>query len=169
VERRARNRICIYVIFFGLLNYIAYGVVYAYIQGDARNGYVEVRAEGGTPVFYVRGHHIRHGVTGKETEVSPGTWIYSYVHSISLWPTHAAILIAMFILARPHIIATMKEDSWLQGTTFVTVCVTLIVLIAGTSTVWFLLDFLQKLRNAYAGSVLVGGFLLIAMSAGAVG
>ncbi|MFQ5412642.1 MAG: hypothetical protein ACE5EC_10095 [Phycisphaerae bacterium] len=151
MERRTRNRICIYIIFFGLLNYVFYGFMYAYIQGDARNGGI-IETQEGQLLYYVSGHHITKGIEGKENFVSSGLWIYSYIHSISLWPTHAAILIAMFILARPHILATMKEDAWLSGPSFVTMCMTLVVLIAVASTGWFLLDFIQKLhRIASAG------------------
>lgn len=159
MQRRTRNRLCIWVIFLGLMNYLGYGFSYQYIAGDARNGdIVETTGEDGVTHYQyrVRGHHITQGPEGSFTEVSRRTWIYSYIHSITIWPTHAAILVSMFILARADIIATMKEDSWLQGGTFVTVCVTIIVLLAGSSTLWFLLDFVKKLHEIEAGSPAVG-------------
>ena len=72
-------------------------------------------------------------------------WIYSYIHSISIWPTIAAVLLSMFILARPHIIATMKSDAMIRGPTFVTMCMTVVVLVTAASTLYFLLDFFRAL------------------------
>lgn len=138
MNRVTRNRILIWIIFLGLANFASYTVMYWYIAGDAKNGMVE----GGK--FYVRGHHLRHR-TGEFSEVSRGMWIYSYIHSISIWPTIAAVLLSMFILARPHIIATMKADAMIRGPTFVTIGMTVVVLITAASTLYFLLDFFRAL------------------------
>jgi hypothetical protein len=155
MNRRTRNKLCIWIIIIGLANCLAFTVVYAYIGGDAKNG--EVTEDGR---FTVRGHYL-HGQEGKETAVSRATWIYSYLHSISIWPTQAAVLIAMLILARPHIIATMKEESFISGATFVTVSVTIIVLVVGVTTIWFLLDFMAELSVPNAWQVAVAAALVI--------
>lgn len=125
----------------GVANFVSYTMMYWYIGGDAKNGVIR---EGS---YYVRGHHLRHegGEFGRESEVSRGVWIYSYIHSISIWPTIAGVLVSMFILARPHIIATMKQDAMIRGPTFVTVCITAVVLVTGASTLYFILDFLRTL------------------------
>ena len=120
-----------------MLNFFAYTVVYAYVGGDAKNGRVANGA------YYVSGHFLR-GMEGKETAVSRGVWIYSYLHSISIWPTHAAILLSMLVLARPHILATMREGV-IGGTTFVTVFATVVVVVTTISTAWFVLDFVRQL------------------------
>ena len=138
MDRRTRNRLCIWIIGLGLLNLLAYTVVYAYIQGDAVNG------ESKDGRYYVRGHFL-HGPEGKQREVDRATWIYSYVHSISVWPTEGVVLICLLILARPHIIATMKEDGMVSGQTFITICITVVVLLMSATTLWFLLDFLGQL------------------------
>lgn len=138
MNRITRNRILIWIIFLGLANFVSYTIMYWYIAGDAKNG--EVR----DGKYYVRGHHLRHR-TGDLSEVSRPVWIYSYVHSISIWPTIAAVLLSMFILARPHIIATMKSDAMIRGPTFVTVCMTAVVLVTAASTLYFLLDFFRAL------------------------
>lgn len=141
MTRITRNRLLIWVIFLGLTNFVSYAMMYWYIGGDAKNGVIR------NGVYYIRGHHLRHhaGEFGRESPVSRGVWIYSYIHSISIWPTIAAVLVSMFFLARPHIIATMKQDAMIRGPTFVTVCITVVVLITAASTLYFVLDFFRAL------------------------
>lgn len=140
---------CIWLIGIGLANYIVYGVTYAWLEGDAKNGLVQVTVspEGARQVaYYVAGHFIRHGAAGKLHEVTRGQWIYSYVHSISLWGTHATILLAMLTLSRPHILATMRSTR-VGGGAFVAVAATLIVVIFGAATTWFVLEFLAEIHK----------------------
>jgi hypothetical protein len=139
-----------WLILAGLGNYLAYGISYAFLQGDAKNGYVEVAAHeaGRTHVtYFVGGHFIRHGATGKFSEVTRGQWIYSYIHSISLWATHAVVLLSMLTLARPHIIGTMRDNTLVGGPTFITVIATLVIIMSGAATTWFLLEFLSELHK----------------------
>ncbi len=140
---------CIWLIGVGLANYLAYGITYAWLEGDAKNGQIQVQplvAGGEQVTYFVAGHFIRNGPKGKLHEVTRGQWIYSYIHSISLWGTHAMILLAMLTLARPHIMATMR-DARISGETFVTIAATLIVVIFGAATTWFLLEFLAELHK----------------------
>jgi len=139
VTRRTRNWICIVVMAVGLLNFVAYAVGYGVLEGDARNGSVR------DGVYRVKGHFLQ-GPQGKDREVSRGAWIYSYIHSISMWPTQAAVLLAMLTLARPHIIATMRSG-WLGGATLVTIVATMIVLVTLTATTVFLIDFIKTLQR----------------------
>lgn len=138
MDRRRRNRLCIWIATLGLANLAVYTVVYGAIGGDAVNG--EIRDD----VCYVRGHFLRVS-GGMETPVSRGLWIYSYVHSISLWPTHAAVLLSMLVLARPHIIATMK-DGLITGPTFVTMVATLVIAGASVTTLWFVIGLIRQLN-----------------------
>lgn len=118
---RRRNRICLRIICIGAVNFLAYTMVYALIGGDAPNGHRDVvRTPDGAPhsAYFVRGHFIR-SLSGREREVSRSLWIYSYLHSISLPLTSGAMIVSMLVLARPHILATMR-DGWLRGSTFVT-------------------------------------------------
>ncbi len=146
MDRRTRNRICIWVIFLGLLNLVAYTIVYAQIGGDASNGFIRV-GPGGEREYYVAGHFI-HGPEGQSARVPAWIWFYSYAHSITIWPTEAAVLVALLILSRPHIIATMKEGSLMQGSTFVAVCATIILLLAAAFTVTFVVRFITELSRA---------------------
>jgi len=127
------------VITLGVANFVAYTVSYWYVGGDAHNG--EIR----DGVYYVRGHFL-HGAAGAEQPVSRGLWIYSYIHSISIWPSIALVLISNMILARPHIIATMK-DGMISGPTFVTVVITLLTFLTLVATLVFTLQFINELQQ----------------------
>jgi len=139
MTKRTRNRLCIWIIALGIGNFVGYTVAYAYIGGDAHNG--EIR----DGKHYVAGHFL-HGRVGAECEVPRGVWIYSYLHSISIWPSIAAVLICNMILARPHIIATMKEG-FISGGTFVTVVITLLSFLTLVATVAFTLEFISELSQ----------------------
>src|SRR5262245_2922852 len=102
VNRRRRNRLCIQLILLGLLNVVAYTIAYAYVGGDAWNG----GSSDGR--YYVMGHFLQ-TAEGHRTQVSRPVWIYSFVHSITIWPSLAAIVLSMLVLARPHIIATCRD------------------------------------------------------------
>jgi hypothetical protein len=137
MDRRTRNRLCIWLIILGLSNFIIYAVVYAIIGGDAPNGYIR------DGLYYVRGHFV-HRTIGYEQDVPKWVWVYSYLHSISIWPSIAAVLLAMLVLARPHILATYQHGV-MKGTTLITVLVTLIVFVTGVIMVTFVVDFVHIL------------------------
>lgn len=147
MQRRTRNSICIWLILGGLFNVLAYTIVYAKLGGDAKNGGKDfLTTEDGAvrEVYFIRGHFIR--VRGGErTNVQKWVWVYSYLHSISLWPTQAVMMICMLILARPHIIATMRESTWIRGPTFITVAITLIGVAYSAMTVWFIIQLVWDL------------------------
>jgi hypothetical protein len=149
LPRRRRNQICIIIIALGLANFLVYTLTYAALGGDARNGELETvtRADGSLEVLHkVRGHFI-HSLSGAERVVSRGAWIYSYVHSISLPLTSAATLISMLILARPHILATMR-GGWVSGQTFVTAFGTIVLLVALAVAATFTWGFVEALTSA---------------------
>ena len=143
MTRRTRNIICLWIIFLGLANFVSYTIAYGYIGGDAKNG--EIR----DGQYFVRGHfiHFRQHPNGNETEVSRGVWIYSYIHSITIPPTVAAMIISTLLLARPHIIATMREGV-IGGQTLITIFMTVVILFVGVITIWFILDFITNLASA---------------------
>jgi len=144
MDRRKRNRICIWLIIIGLSNFLLFAVVYALIGGDAQNGGIR---ENGT--FYVRGHHI-HRIGGYEREVPQWVWIYSYIHSISIWPSIAAVLLAMLVLARPHIMATYQSTDGrgaTRGAVLVTVMATVIIFATSVIMLWFVVAFISELTG----------------------
>ncbi len=140
MNRRTRNLICIWIIFLGLANFICYTISYSYIGGDAQNGHIEDGR------YYVRGHFIR-DIHGRDTEVSRGVWIYSAIHSITIWPTIAMVVLSTLVMARPHIIATMKEG-FVSGQTLITIFSTVVILLVGAVTLWFILDLFGELSRA---------------------
>ncbi|MBK9127427.1 MAG: hypothetical protein IPM13_06465 [Phycisphaerales bacterium] len=148
VPRRTRNQYCIAIIALGLFNYLVYTLTYAALGGDAHNGTRRIisDADGRRHAeYFVKGHFI-HSLSGHERQVSRAAWIYSYIHSISVPLTSGAMIISMLILARPHIIATMR-GGLVAGETVVTVFGTVAVLISvGTATLftWNLVAELAK-------------------------
>lgn len=143
-----RNRLCLRIIYVGLLNFLLYTVVYAALGGDAHNGERRrVTDRDGQPryAYFVRGHFIR-DIEGQEREVNASLWIYSYLHSISVFVTSAAMIISMLVLARPHIIATMR-DGWINGRTFLVAFGTIVVLVTATAVFVFTWDFVVQLTR----------------------
>lgn len=150
MQRRTRNRICIWLIIGGLLNFLAYTIIYGALGGDAKNGGKElVTGPDGstTAVYYIGGHYLK-GIGGQRKVVPRWVWHYSYLHSISLWPTQAVMMISMLILARPHIIATMRESTWIRGPTFITVAITLTAVLYSAMTVWFVMQLIWEVSAA---------------------
>jgi hypothetical protein len=144
--RLRRNQICIGIIALGLANYLVYTLSYAALGGDAANGYrTVVTRENGKHAteYYVRGHFI-HTLSGRERLVSRGAWIYSYVHSISVPLTSGAMIISMLVLARPHILATMR-GGLVGGQTFVVAFGTIVSLVALAVTAMFTWNFVEAL------------------------
>ena len=148
LPRRRRNQICIAIIAFGLLNFLVYTMTYAILGGDAHNGYRRVvSGEDGKrhTEYIVQGHHMR-DLRGLQTPVSRGAWIYSYVHSITVPLTSGALIICMLVLARPHIIATMR-DGWISGQAFVTAFATVVVLVSIAATILMAAHFVAQVRG----------------------
>jgi hypothetical protein len=136
MERRARNRLCLWIIALGLANIVVYTTVYALIGGDAINGGIE----DGT--HYVRGHFI-HTLSGRRTAVSPVVWFYSGVHSLTIPLTGAAVLLALFTLARPLILATLSTGM-VRGQAFIGACMAIVAIIALMVTSFLVVDFVAK-------------------------
>lgn len=148
LPRRRRNQICIAVIALGLANYLIYTLGYAALGGDAHNGdrTVVIGDDGTrTVAYYVKGHFI-HSLSGRAREVSRAAWIYSYLHSISVPLTSGAMIISMLVLARPHILATLR-GGWISGQTFVTAFGTIVLLVTLSVTVLFTADFVRALSG----------------------
>lgn len=150
--RRRRNRICIAVIAVGLLNFLVYTISYAVLGGDAHNGWchVEDTAHGPRAVYVIRGHHLQ-SITGRQHEVSRAVWIYSYLHSISVPLTSAAMVISMLVLARPHIIATMRGGV-ISGRVFLWGFGTIVALVTGLVVVLFSISLVEQLRRVAAAA-----------------
>ena len=145
MDRRKRNRLCVWLIILGLGNFLVYATVYAIIGGDATNG--DIQPDG---ACFVRGHFV-HGLKGVQQMVPRWVWIYSYIHSISIWPSIAEVLLAMLMLARPHIMATY-QNGIMKGTTLVTVMATVIVLVTTLIMISFIVAFVSELVAHHPGT-----------------
>jgi len=148
LPRQRRNELCITIIVLGAVNFLAYTLTYAALGGDSHNGQRQrvTSAEGGERwAYFVRGHFI-HSLSGREREVSRGVWVYSYLHSISVLLTSGAMIISMLVLARPHILATMR-GGWIAGPTFVAALGTVVVLVTLAATLLFVWHFVEALAS----------------------
>jgi hypothetical protein len=132
VRMDRRTRICIWVILLGLANFLAYTLIYMFIGGEAVNG--QVRRVDGQLRYYLQSGH----------EVSRAVYIYSGIHSTSVWLTVAAVMLAMLTLAKERIVSSMSR-SIVRGRTLITILATVITLVTVLITVWFVLNFLDRL------------------------
>jgi hypothetical protein len=157
VKRATRNRILVAIIFLGLANFAVYTFFYWYYQGDARNGCIrfvtnphdpQARPQ---PEYVLRGHFLRSRDGLESAGVSRGVWIYSFIHSITIWITIGAVLISMLVLARPHIIATIESDARISGRTVVNMCIFLVVVVTLASACIFVVNLWQALDAVAAG------------------
>ena len=107
------------------------------MKGDIR---VEITDQGKRILHYFLVGEGR----GRRFEVSRGVWIYSAIHSISLWITMGAVMLSMLTLAKDRIVASMRT-SIIRGRTFITVLATLVTLISIVFTIWFVAYMIRQL------------------------
>jgi hypothetical protein len=130
-----RTRICIWIILIGLGNFLAYSIVYMFIGGEAVSG--AARDDGGRRVYCLR------GPSQEDVPVSRGVYVYSGVHSITIWVTVGAVLLAMLTLARERIVSSMRS-AIVRGRTLMTILATVITLTTAVLTIWFTLQFARR-------------------------
>ena len=130
-----KTKICLWIILIGLANFLAYTILYVFIGGEAVNGWVTL-GDGDTRLYFLQ--------SGRE--VSFGEFIYSGIHSISIWLTVAAIMLAMLTLAKDRIVSSMRSTI-LHGRTFITILATIITFAVAVITIWFILQFARNLAH----------------------
>jgi hypothetical protein len=127
------------IILLGLVNFVAFVVGYVFIGGDAFTGGVDRDpANPNVPRYCIDWERTRH--------VARETWIYSAVHSISVWPTMGAVLLAMLTLGKDRIVSAM-HSTVMRGRTFMTILATLIAFIVVVMTAWFVLAMIRALTE----------------------
>ena len=126
-----RTRICIWIIMLGLVNFMAYVILYWFFWGEAVNG----------RVLDIAGR--LHYLLQSDVEVSRGVYIYSGIHSISIWPTVGAVMLAMLTLAKERIASSMRSTI-IRGRTMITILATVITMIVVVMTIVFTLSFLRS-------------------------
>lgn len=139
-----KTRICIWIIVLGLANFLVYTVVYVSLGGDAMNGMsrLDTSTDPPQPRYYLEQR-------GRPTEVSRGVWIYSAIHSVSIWVTVGAVLLAMLTLAKERIVSSMRS-SIIRGRTLITILATIVTMISVLVTAWFLIHMIRQLAHPEA-------------------
>ena len=114
-----QTRICLWVILIGLGNFLAFVIAYFCLAGEALHGHIE--DWGGDFRYFLESDPdvIR--------EVSRGVFIYSGVHSISIWLTVGAVMLAMLTLAKERIASSMRVTI-IRGRTLLTILATVITI-----------------------------------------
>jgi heme/copper-type cytochrome/quinol oxidase subunit 2 len=135
-----RTKICLWVIVIGLVNFLAFTLIYMFIGGEAATGRVVQSADG--QLHYL----LQTSFEGRDVEVSLGLFLYSGIHSISIWVTVAGIMLAMLTLAKERIISSM-HSTVVRGRTFITILATVITLISTIITIWFVLQFVNRISH----------------------
>jgi hypothetical protein len=131
-----RTKICIWIILIGLANFLAYTVIYMFIDGEAIHGSVVRDAQG-------RGQYFLKGPSTQDIPVSKNVYIYSGIHSISIWITVGAVMLAMLTLAKERIVSSMRSTI-VRGRELITIFATVITLTTAVITVWFVLQFASR-------------------------
>src|ERR1017187_3315585 len=127
-----RTKICIWVILLGLANFLAYWVIYLAIgTAEAINGMV-YKMPGGAVQYML--HSGERDIAASRT-----MFIYSGIHSLSIWVTVAAMMLAMLTLAKERIVSSMRSTV-LRGRTLITILATIITLMTIMMTVIFALQ-----------------------------
>ena len=122
------------MIAFGLLNFLAYTIAYSIIGSEAIHGQI-VLVDG----------QVQHLLGGQTQPVARWIYIYSAIHSISLWPTFGAVMLAMLTLAKDRIVESMRSDL-ARGRMIITLVAIVIGLIAIFWTYRFTRQFVRQMR-----------------------
>lgn len=120
----------------GLANFLAFSMGYMILRGEALSGSVDF-SPSGAPTY-----HLRNADQG-EVPTSRSVYIYSGIHSLSVWLTMAAVMLAMLTLAKERIVSAMRSTI-LRGRTLITILATLIVFITLMLIVWYGLQFASR-------------------------
>ena len=138
-----KTRICIWVIMLGLANFLVYTIIYMFIGGEAVNGWIEQYYQVGDgarhvakTIYFLQSQHV----------VSRSAFLYSGIHSISIWLTVAAVMLAMLTLAKERIVSSM-HTTIVRGRTFITILATVITFTTVVITIWFILQFVERFNH----------------------
>ncbi|MBS3821131.1 MAG: hypothetical protein KGY81_05140, partial [Phycisphaerae bacterium] len=131
-----RTKICIWVILIGMGNFLAYTIGYTILGGEA------VRGE----AYLIEGTEKDYYFLDSGKEVSWDQFLYSGIHSISIWLTVAAIMMAMLTLAKDRIVDSMHE-AVVRGRTLCTVLAVAIGFCTAGLMFQFVREFVQHFEN----------------------
>jgi len=123
------------VILIGLANFLIYTIAYLIIGGEAISG--QIIAKGGQTQYLLE---------GQTDPVSRCVFIYSAIHSISIWPTFGAVMLAMLTLAKDRIVESMRS-ALVRGRAIITLIAVIITIIAILFTFQFTRQFVRLMRS----------------------
>ena len=132
-----RTKICLWIIIIGLANFLLYTVGYVILNGEAIHGRIVI--EDGQKHYFLQSGN----------EVSREVFLYSGVHSISIWPTVMAVMLAMLTLAKDRISASM-HSAVVRGRVLMTVFAVIIGLMSAMLTYDFAHTFVHRFEKAEA-------------------
>jgi len=127
-----RTSICLWIIVIGMVNFLAFVVGYWVLWGEALHGDVLIAGDGSLIYRLQKGE-----------EVSRGAFIYSGIHSISIWLTVGVIMLSMLTLAKERIASSMRV-AIMRGRTLITVLATIITITVLVATTIGSLRFVKK-------------------------
>jgi len=141
-----KTRVAIVLILLGLLNFLLFTVIYILIGGESINGRVR-RGPEGQVHYYLKSWTPSTVAAPDGTELpgpecSRGVFVYSAVHSISVWPTVGMVMLAMLALAKDRVVSAM-HSTIVRGRTFITILATIIVLMVVLVAIVFVGKFIH--------------------------
>lgn len=123
------------MILIGLANFLVYTIAYLIIGGEAIHGQIIAR-DGGAQYL----------LAGRADPVSRLVFIYSAIHSISIWPTFGAVMLAMLTLAKDRIVESM-HSALVRGRAIITLLAVIITIVAILLTFMFTRRFVRQMRS----------------------
>ena len=136
-----RTKTCIWIIQIGLANFLAFSLIYMFIGGEAVSGAIRDDGHGGHEYFLK-------GPSQEDIPVSKGVYIYSGIHSISIWVTVGAVMLAMLVLAKERIASSMRSTI-IRGRTLITILATVITMTTAVIALWFILLFVSHVAGPH--------------------
>lgn len=131
-----RTRICLLIIAVGMANFLAYTIGYTVVGGESVRGRIYEVQDSGERYYYLD--------SGKE--VSRDKFVYIGIHSISIWVTVAAVMLAMLTMAKDRIADSLR-DAAMRGRTFCTI-LAIVVLVSMTGLAFlFVREFVILFEN----------------------
>jgi len=85
-------------------------------------------------------------LAGRADPVNRCVFIYSAIHSISIWPTFGAVMLAMLTLAKDRIVESM-HSALVRGRAIITLVAIIIAIIAILLTFRFTRRFVRQMRD----------------------
>ena len=122
------------MILIGLANFLVYTIAYLIIGGEAIHGHI-----------ISTGDQVQYFLEGREGPVARWVFIYSAIHSISIWPTFGAVMLAMLTLAKDRIVESMRSDL-VRGRMIITLVAVVIGIVAVFYTYMFTRQFVRQMR-----------------------